>query len=66
MLTSINEREEKDAQKAFYNKIETDMSNKRMKRLKFWKRVSRIHAPGFVLAFMTVYWISGLKHAGIF
>ena len=64
-LVSINEREERDAQRLFYSKVEMEMSQKRMKKLKFWQRVSVLYSPVFVTAFMVVYWIAGLKHAGI-
>ena len=64
-LVSINEREERDAQKAFYSKVENEMTRKKKTKLNFWKRVSTTYAPTFVLTFMTVYWIAGLKHAGV-
>ena len=64
-LVSINEREERDAQKAFYSKVENEMNRKRKTKLEFWKRVSTTYAPIFVLTFMTIYWIAGLKHAGV-
>ena len=64
-LVSINEREERDAQKMFYNKVEAEMSKRRMKKLQFWKKVSIVYSPLFVLVFMVIYWIAGLKHADI-
>ena len=64
-LVSIDEREERDAQKALYSKTENELRKRRMKKLEFWKRVSTTYAPTFVLTFMTVYWIAGLKHAGV-
>ena len=64
-LVSINEKEERDAQKAFYEKIEAEMCNKKMKKLKFWHRVSIVYAPVCVLTFMSIYWFAGMRHAGI-
>ena len=42
-----------------------DSIRKREKRLQFWRRVSILHSPVFVLAFMVVYWVAGLIHADI-
>ena len=64
-LLSINEKVELDAQKAFYEKIESEMGRKKCKKLKFWQNVSLVYAPLFALGFMTVYWIAGLKHADV-
>ena len=64
-LLSINEKVELDAQKAFYEKIESEMGRKKYKKLKFWQNVSLVYAPLFALGFMTVYWIAGLKHADV-
>ena len=64
-LISINEREEREAQQLFYSKIAAEMSNKKKKKLAFWKKVSIAYSPGFVLMFMMVYWIAGLRHAEI-
>ena len=65
MLVSINEREEKESQRLFYNKIEAEMSRKRIRRLQFWRNVSILYSPIFVLTFMIIYWIAGLRHADI-
>ena len=64
-LVSINEKEERDAQKAFYAKIEAEMSRKKIMKLVFWHRVSIVYAPVCVLAFMSIYWFAGMSHAGI-
>ena len=64
-LISINEREEKDAQQKFYNRVQEEMSKKKKKSLKFVQKVTIVYSPSFVLIFMMVYWIAGLKHAGI-
>ena len=65
-LISINEKEERSAQRAFYDKIEAEMSKKRLKKLKFWKNFNTIYAPAAVISFMTLYWLAGLKHSGAF
>ena len=64
-LISINEREEKDAQQKFYNRVQEEMSKKKKKSLKFVQKVTIVYSPSFVLIFMMVYWIAGLKHADI-
>ena len=64
-LVSIDEREERDAQKALYSKTENELRKRRMKKLEFWKRVSTTYAPTFVFTFMAFYWIAGLRHAGV-
>ena len=64
-LVSVNEKEEMQAQKAFYDKIEQEMGKKLAKRLAFWQRVSLMYMPAFALTFVAVYWVAGLKHAGI-
>ena len=62
---SINEKVELNAQKAFYEKIESEMGRKRLRKLKFCQNVSLVYAPLFALVFMAVYWIAGLKHADV-
>ena len=64
-LVSVNEKVELDAQKAFYEKIESEMGRKRSQKLRFWQNVSLVYAPIFALSFMAVYWIAGLRHADI-
>ena len=64
-LVSVNEKLELEAQKAFYEKIESEMGRKRSKKLKFWQNVSLVYAPLFALVFMALYWIAGLKHADV-
>ena len=64
-LISVDEQEEMKAQKAFYDKIEQEMSKKLTKRLKFWQNVSLVYMPVFALAFASVFWLAGLQHAGI-
>ena len=55
------EKEEKRTQK---HEV-ADKNRKREKKLQFWQRVSILHSPVFVLAFMVVYWVAGLRHADI-
>ena len=64
-LISVNEKEEMQAQKAFYEKIEQEMGKKLAKRLAFWQKVSLVYMPAFALTFVAVYWFAGLNHAGI-
>ena len=64
-MVSVNEKEEMQAQKAFYDKIEQEMGKKLAKRLEFWQKVALVYMPVFALIFVAVFWIAGLKHAGI-
>ena len=61
----MDEKEEKIAQKAFYAEMEKNMSEKRSQKLKFWQRVSLVYNPLLALTFAFVYWLVGLKHAGV-
>ena len=60
---SVNEEKERNAQKAFYEKIEAEMGEKRSEKLSFWMKVSMVYNPIFALTFVVVYWIIGLRHA---
>ena len=62
---SVDEKEEKIAQKAFYAAAEREMSRKRSQKLKFWQKVSLVYNPILALTFASVYWLVGLKHAEI-
>ena len=63
-LVSVNEEKELKAQKAFYDAIESEMDEKKGRKLAFWKKVSLVYNPLFALIFVAVYWTVGLKHAG--
>ena len=62
-LRSINEKEELQAQKAFYEKIKSEMDAKRAKKLAFMKKLSIAYIPFLCLMFAALYWIIGLKQA---
>ena len=62
---SVNEQEEKNAQKAFYAAAEKEMSRRKAQKLKFWQKVSLVYNPIFALTFASVYWLVGLKHAEV-
>ena len=64
-LVSVNEEVERNAQKAFYEKIESEMSQKKAKKLAFWKRVSLVYNPIIALGCFVIYWTMGLRHANI-
>ena len=64
-LVSVDKKVELNAQKAFYEKIKSEMSMKRSRKLKFWQNMSLVYAPLFALTFMTVYWVAGLRHADV-
>ena len=53
------------AQKAFYDRIKSEMSEKRSRKLEFWQSMTLFYTPVFALVFVTVYWIAGLRHANI-
>ena len=62
---SVNEKVEIEAQKAYYDKIESEMGKAKARRLQFWQNMTRIYTPLFALIFAAVYWVAGLKHANI-
>ena len=64
-LVSVNEKEELKAQKEFYDKIQKQMGEKRKKRLEFWRRMSLVYLPAMALIFVSLYWLIGLKSAGV-
>ena len=64
-LRSINEKEELQAQKAFYEKIKSEMDAKRAKKLSFMKKLSMVYIPSLCLVFAVLYWIIGLKQAEV-
>ena len=64
-LVSINEKEERKAQQAFYERIEAEMSKKKARKLAFMKRVALVYNPLVAVIFATLYWVAGLRHAGI-
>ena len=64
-LVSVNEQEEKNAQKAFYAAAEKEMSRRKARKLQFWQKVSLVYNPIFALTFASVYWLVGLKHAEV-
>ena len=64
-LVSINEKEELEAQKKFYNKIQRDMGEKRVKKLEFWRKMSLVYLPAMAVIFVCLYWFIGLRSAGL-
>ena len=64
-LVSVNEKEERKAQQAFYERIEAEMSKKKGRKLAFMKRVALVYNPLVAVIFAAVYWVAGLRHAGI-
>ena len=64
-LVSINEKEERKAQQAFYERIEAEMSKKKARKLAFMKRVALVYNPLVAVIFAALYWVAGLRHAGI-
>ena len=64
-LVSVNEKEEMKAQQAFYERVEAEMCKKKARKLAFMKRVALVYNPLVALIFAAVYWVAGLRHAGI-
>ena len=64
-LLSVNEKVEIEAQKAFYDKVHSEMGKEKAKRLQFWQNMTKIYTPIFALMFVAIYWLAGLKHANI-
>ena len=61
----MNEQEELEAQKQFYEKIDREMTAKKSKKLEFWRKVSLTYLPLLALGFVSIYWIIGLRHAEV-
>ena len=64
-LVSVNEKEELEAQREFYRKIETEMGKKRSKQLERLMRVNLVYLPLIALSFAALFWFVGLKNAEI-
>ena len=62
-LVSINEKEELEAQKHFYEKIEKEKNANKSKSLQFWRKVSLVYLPLLALTFVFIFWVVGLKQA---
>ena len=62
-LVSINEKEELEAQKQLYRKIEMKMSAERARKLEKLRKINLIYLPMLALIFVGIFWIVGLKNA---
>ena len=62
-LVSINEKEEMEAQKQYYNNLEMEMTAERMKKLAKLRRINLIYLPLMALTFVLIFWGFGLKNA---
>ena len=64
-LVSINEKEERKAQQAFYEKVAAEMSKRKARKLAFMKKIALVYNTLVAVIFAGVYWVAGLRHAGI-
>ena len=64
-LVSVNEKEELDAQREFYKKIEMEMGKNRSKQLERLMRINLVYLPLIALSFAALFWFVGLKNAEI-
>ena len=64
-LVSINEKEELEAQKELYKKIDLEMSAERARKLENLRRINLIYLPLLAVTFVVIFWIVGLKNAEI-
>ena len=64
-LVSVNEKEELDAQREFYKKIEMEMGKKKSKQIERLMRVNLVYLPLIALSFAALFWFVGLKNAEI-
>ena len=64
-LVSINEKEEMEAQKQYYNNLEMEMTAERMKKLAKLRRINLIYLPLMALTFVAIFWAVGFKNAEI-
>ena len=60
---STNEKEELEAQKQFYNKMEMEMAAERIRSLAKLRRMNLIYLPLMALTFVLIFWVVGLKNA---
>ena len=63
-LVSINEEKELMAQKELYEKIVSELDEKRSQRLARLRRISLVHVPGSFTIFAVMYWVIGLRQTG--
>ena len=64
-LVSVNEKEELEAQREFYKKIELEMGKRRAKQLERIMRVNLVYLPFMALTFAVLFWFVGLRNAEI-
>ena len=62
-LVSVNEKEELEAQREFYKKIEMEMGKKRSKQLERLMKVNLVYLPSMALTFAALFWFVGLRNA---
>ena len=62
---SVNEKEELEAQRDFYRKIEMEMGKKRSKILEKLRRINLVYLPLMALTFAIIFWFVGLKNAEV-
>ena len=62
---SVNEKEELEAQRDFYRKIEMEMGKKRTKMLEKLRRINLVYLPLMALTFAIIFWFVGLKNAEV-
>ena len=64
-LVSVNEKEELEAQREFYKKIEMEMGKKKSKQIERLMRINLVYLPLIALSFVALFWFVGLKNAEI-
>lgn len=64
-LVSVNEKEELEAQREFYKKIEMEMGKKRSKQLERLRKINLVYLPFMALTFAVIFWFVGLKNAEV-
>ena len=64
-LVSVNEKEELEAQREFYKKIEMEMGKKRSKQLERLRRINLVYLPFTALIFALIFWFVGLRNAEV-
>ena len=57
--------DEDDDSHEILSKHEMEQRRQKAKRLNFLQRVSLVYNPLIALLFVSVYWITGLNHAGL-
>ena len=64
-MDTLRKSDDDDDSHEFLSRHEMEQRRQKAKRLNFLQRVSLVYNPLIALLFVSVYWITGLNHAGL-